>query len=196
MDKTNLRLAEKSPGVAKQSHLRPVAQDPFLHRICAVSARMRSIASRDVLSRHGLDLRDWLVLSGLFELGLGSQRDIVDLTKLDKVAVNRASARLKETGLVGTRPNRLDGRSHLLELSEQGRKVYFSLAAAIEEMERQVLGQFGTAETDQFRRMLSRLEASLEDLDRAGAKLAEAEGPAPTAYGQDQADAAPRSVAA
>ncbi|WP_054530560.1 MarR family transcriptional regulator [Erythrobacter sp. SG61-1L] len=194
MENTNLRLAENGTGVAP--HLRSVTQDPFLHRICAVSARMRSIASRDVLSRHGLDLRDWLVLSGLFELGLGSQRDIVDLTKLDKVAVNRAAARLKETGLVGTRPNRLDGRSHLLELSEQGRRVYFSLASAIEEMERQVLAQFGSAETDQFRWMLARLEASLEDIDRAGAEMAEADGPAPTAYGQDQADTAPRSVAA
>lgn len=194
MDKTNLRLADTASGIASATHLRPVPQDPFLHRICSVSARMRGIASRDVLSGHGLDLRDWLVLSGLFELGLGSQRDLVDLTKLDKVAVNRAAARLKEGDLVEVRPNRLDGRSHLLELSEKGRTIYFAISSEIEEMERLVLAQFSPAETEQFRRMLARLEAALEDVDRAGAE--EVDAAAPTAYGQDQADSKPRSVAA
>ncbi|MCB5423782.1 winged helix-turn-helix transcriptional regulator [Altererythrobacter sp. CC-YST694] len=194
MDKKNLRLADTVSGIANAAHLRPVPQDPFLHRICAVSARMRSIASREVLSQHGLDLRDWLVLSGLFELGLGSQRDLVDLAKLDKVAVNRAAARLKEGDLVEVRPNRLDGRSHLLELSEKGRTIYFAISSEIEEMERLVLAQFSPAETEQFRRMLARLEAALEDVDRAGAE--EADAAAPTAYGQDQADGKPQSVAA
>ncbi len=193
MDKINIIPAA---GASTPARLRLASQDRFLHRLCTVSARMRSIASRDVLSEHNLDLRDWLVLSGLFELGLGSQRDLVDLTKLDKVAVNRAAARLKETDLVETRPNRLDGRSHLIELSEKGREIYFSLAAAIEEMERHVLAQFGTGETEQFRRMLARLEATLEDIDRAGAASEEADLTSPTGYGQDQDIAAPRSVAA
>lgn len=136
--------------------------EPLIQQICALSYRMRQIAVRDVLSTQGLDMRDWQVLSSLGELGLASQREVAVQTKLDKVAVNRSSTRLKERGLVLVRPNKLDGRSHLLELSSKGRKITDCCGIALKELEQEALSCFTPAESETLSALLLRLGMSID----------------------------------
>lgn len=138
------------------------AGEPLLQQICALSYRMRQIAVRDVLGEHGLDMRDWQVLSSLGELGLASQREIAAQTKLDKVAVNRSATRLKESGLVLVRPNKLDGRSHLLELSSKGRKVTDICDTALMALEHEAMSCFTQAESETLSALLLRLGMSID----------------------------------
>ncbi|WEK47838.1 MAG: MarR family winged helix-turn-helix transcriptional regulator [Candidatus Andeanibacterium colombiense] len=134
----------------------------MLHRLCALSHRMRSIAVRDVLSEHQFDLRDWTVLATLDELGSGTQREIVAASNLDKVAVNRAASRLKERHLLVARPNVRDGRSHHLELSDLGRQKLIDCSVALADFEQKALARFGRAELDQVSLFIDRLMASID----------------------------------
>ena len=139
----------------------------FLRRLCTISARLRAIAKREILSHLGLDMRDWVVLSGLLELGPSSQREIAVLTRLDKVAVNRAASRLKELDFVSMLPNDQDRRSHLLELSEEGLHALRSASVAIDAMEKRFLDGFGVEEINQLDHLLSRVESSVMDFEKS-----------------------------
>jgi DNA-binding MarR family transcriptional regulator len=56
----------------------------------------------------------------LGDAGSLTQRDLVQATVMDKVAVNRACKVLEERDLIQRSPNELDGRSHHLELTAAG----------------------------------------------------------------------------
>ena len=137
----------------------------LLHELCAISARMRSIAVKNVLSKYDLDMRDWLVLAALCELGPASQREIVWSTQLDKVAVNRAAARLKDRKLITSCPNERDGRSHILELSETGAEAVTFCATSLVEMERQILSGLSDNDNSGIRRLLRELGKSIDCLE-------------------------------
>jgi len=129
----------------------------MLHQLCTLTHEMRSMAVKQILSEQELDLRDWLTLSTLCELGSGTQRDIARTSGLDKVAVNRAVARLKEKGLVTAQPNLRDGRSHLLELTDLGNAVTLTCSNELVEFERSLLDGFSERERKELRRLLDAL---------------------------------------
>ena len=134
----------------------------MLHRLCTLSHRMRALAVKEIFSEHGLDLRDWMVLLALDELGWGTQRDITKTCNLDKVAVNRAAARLKRQGMLASRPNARDGRSHHLELSHLGRETLVATSAALAAFENKLLAQFGESENEEMSRFIDRLLLSID----------------------------------
>ena len=141
-------------------------QDLLLHRLCAISHQMRSVAVREILSEHDLDMRDWQVLSSVCELGRASQRQVTKATKLDKVAVNRASVRLKDRELVTVHPNVKDGRSHLLSLSPAGKQTVESCANALIAMERKVLNGLTQIDNAGLSDLLDRLADSIDRVER------------------------------
>ena len=87
---------------------------PYLLSIMsnAVSGRI----AQEYRERFALSVPEWRVMAMLGDSGLLTQRDVNELTLMDKVAVNRATKALEERDLVSRRPNVQDGRSHLLEL--------------------------------------------------------------------------------
>ena len=135
----------------------PAGNTLMVERLCMLSHSMRQIAVQEVFGKHGLDMRDWQVLSAIRELGCATQRDVVKLSKLDKVAVNRAAARLKEKELIDSLPNRHDGRSHLLELSKYGESTIQQCTVAIVELERIALSDFTAGECNALANLLDRL---------------------------------------
>ena len=86
----------------------------------AVSGRI----ALEYRSRFGLKVPEWRVMAVLGNAGAVTQRDLAALTLMDKVAVNRACKDLEERGLAWRQPNSKDGRSHLLELTDEGRRMY------------------------------------------------------------------------
>ena len=107
---------------------------PYLLSITsnAVSERI----AREYHSRFGLKIAEWRIMAVLGDTGEATQRELTELTVMDKVAVNRAVKALAERGLVDRAPNRSDGRSHMLELTETGRELHdeiLPLALGLEE---------------------------------------------------------------
>lgn len=134
----------------------------MLHQLCALAHNMRTVAVREILSEQDLDLRDWIALSTLCELGSGTQRDIVKATSLDKVAVNRAVSRLKDKGLVISEPHSSDGRSHVLELTDLGTAIVLDSSNELLAFERSLLESFSEQERGELRRLLGGLTKSIE----------------------------------
>lgn len=121
---------------------------PYLLSITsnAVSERI----AREYHSRFGLRIAEWRVMAILGDTGEATQRDLTQLTVMDKVAVNRACKTLAARELITRAPNRSDGRSHLLELTATGRALHDEILplalgleermlAALTESERQAL---------------------------------------------------------
>ena len=132
----------------------------------AVSGRI----ALEYRSRFGLSVPEWRVMAVLGDTGAMTQRDLTRRTLMDKVAVNRACKVLEERSFVARAPNEQDGRSHLLDLTEEGRSIHAQIMPLAVEMEKRLFNCFDDAEMDVFRNLLSRLrsqvdEFSDEDLD-------------------------------
>ena len=82
----------------------------------ALSNRIAQVYRRE----FGLKITEWRVMAMLGDAGALTQRELTSRTLMDKVAVNRACKVLETRGLARRRPNENDGRSHMLELTEEG----------------------------------------------------------------------------
>lgn len=127
----------------------------------AVSERIAAVYR----SRFSLKVPEWRVMAVLGDAGEATQRDLTALTLMDKVAVNRACKVLEERGLAERRPNRNDGRSHHLALTEQGGAIYDQIMPLAQEMESQLFGGFSEQERHVFRQLLARVRDCAGDFD-------------------------------
>ncbi len=130
----------------------------------AISGRI----AQEYRSRWGLKVPEWRVMAVLGDAGSVTQRELTDLTLMDKVAVNRACKELQERGLIWRQPNVQDGRSHLLELTDSGRDMYGEIMPLAREMERRLLAKFSMEEISAFKSVLLRLKAEVRDLHADG----------------------------
>ena len=70
-----------------------------------------------------------------------------------------------DRGLARRRPNAADGRSHLLELTGEGRRMHDVIMPLAMEMERRLFAGFSDAEVESFRALLGRVREVVDDLD-------------------------------
>ena len=127
----------------------------------AVSGRI----GQEYRQRFGLSVPEWRVMAILGDAGLLTQRELTERTLMDKVAVNRACKVLEDRGLAARTPNEHDGRSHLLDLTGQGREVHAQIMPLATEMERRMFACFDKGELQQFRQFLDRVRSQVDDLD-------------------------------
>ena len=127
----------------------------------AVSGRI----AQEYRQHFGLSVPEWRVMAVLGDSGSLTQRDLTQRTLMDKVAVNRACKVLEERGLAARTPNVQDGRSHHLDLTEEGRVMWGQIMPLALEMERRVFAGFSAEEVDQFRKLLDRVRAHVGELD-------------------------------
>ena len=130
----------------------------------AVSGRI----SQEYRSRFGLKVPEWRVMAVLGDSGALTQRQLTAQTLMDKVAVNRACKELEERGLASRQPNAMDGRSHLLELTEDGLRMHGEIMPLALEMERRLLSSFAEEEIAGFKALLVRLKEEVRDLHAEG----------------------------
>ena len=126
----------------------------------AVSGRI----ALEYRARFGLSIPEWRAMAVIGDFGPLTQRDLTHLTVMDKVAVNRACKVLEDRGLALRRPNEADGRSHLLELSEEGRRMHDVIMPLALEMERKLFADFTAEERAIFRSLLERVRSKVENL--------------------------------
>ena len=108
-------------------------------------------------ARYGLKIPEWRVMAVLGDAGARTQRELVDATRMDKVAVNRACKVLEDRGLVRRNPNQRDGRSHHLELTGPGKAMHGEIMPHALDMERRLFAHVDPAELARFRTLLARI---------------------------------------
>lgn len=127
----------------------------------AVSGRI----SDEYYLRFGLRIPEWRIMAVLGDAGALTQRELVGATLMDKVAVNRACKVLEDRGLIERTPNSTDRRSHLLELTGEGRDIHGRVMPLTEEMYERVFSVLDQGERDMFKAMLNRVRERVRTID-------------------------------
>src|SRR5690606_1941895 len=83
---------------------------------------------------------------------------IVARTAMDKVTVSRAAHGLVTRHLVGRAAHEVDGRSHILALTDQGRDLHAEIAPLALAYEAALMAGLTPAEVETLKRLLVRLE--------------------------------------
>ena len=139
------------------------------YQLSVASNAVSGLIAERYRKRFGLKIAEWRIMAVLGDRGEAggpmTQRALTAATVMDKVAVNRAVKVLEERGLVGRVPNPDDGRSHLLELTGEGRAIHAEVMPLARATERELLAGLAPGEEATLRRLLAGLRA------RAGALM-------------------------
>lgn len=127
------------------------------YRISITSNAVSDLIAREYRSRFGLKIPEWRVMAVLGDVGEATQRQLVAATRMDKVAVNRATKTLAERLLIARAPNMNDGRSHHVALTDAGRALYGEIMPLAIQMESALLEVFSADEQAQFSALLDKL---------------------------------------
>lgn len=138
------------------------------YQLSITSNAVSSLIAERYRKRFGLKITEWRVMAVLGDAGLAgagkrsgggrlTQRDLTELTLMDKVAVNRACKVLEERGLVRRAANVADGRSHLLELTSEGEAIHREVMPLARATERELFEGFAAEEEAMLRTMLERM---------------------------------------
>lgn len=117
--------------------------------------------------RFGIKTTEWRIMAVLGDAGPRTQRELCQLTLMDKVPVNRACKVLELRGLAARRPNTRDGRSHLLELTREGRAVHARIMPLAEAIEAELFSVLSESDRSEFSRMLMQVRQGAGDFDPA-----------------------------
>ncbi len=127
----------------------------------AVSSRI----AEQYRSRFGLTVPEWRIMAVLGEGGSLTQRELVRLTLMDKVAVNRAVKGLAHQDLVARRPNTSDRRSHQLMLTSQGQAMHGRIMPLAKAIEARLFASFSPQERRDLRALLLRVRTAADGLE-------------------------------
>lgn len=134
------------------------------YRISITSNAVSDLIAREYRTRFGLKIPEWRLMAVLGDVGEATQRELVAATRMDKVAVNRATKTLGERGLIQRAPNMNDGRSHHLALTAAGQALYAEIMPLALQMEAQVLAVLDDDEQTQLASLLGKLLGRADDL--------------------------------
>ena len=127
----------------------------------AVSSRI----ARLYRTRFGLSTLEWRIMAVLGDGGAMSQRQLAQATLMEKVPVSRACKALEDKGLALRRPNDRDGRSHLLELSGEGRAVHGKIMPLARRAEAELFAALDEDDRTELRRLLALLREAAGSFD-------------------------------
>ena len=144
------------------------------YQLSVASNAVSSLIAERYRKRFGLKIPEWRVMAVLGDSGEGAgpmtQRELTAATVMDKVAVNRAVKVLEERGLIARVPNPVDGRSHLLELTGDGRSIHAEIMPLARATERELLAGLAPVEEDVLRALLAGLRRRAAELSPANSK--------------------------
>ena len=147
------------------SHRFPPLADFLPYRLSITSNAVSGHISGEYHARSGLKVSEWRVMAILGDRDSATQRDLVEATLMDKVAVNRACRVLEERGLISRTPNASDGRSHHLELTATGVALYDEIMPLTRMMERRIFETLTQREQDQLMIILKKLMQRVDELN-------------------------------
>jgi DNA-binding MarR family transcriptional regulator len=130
----------------------------LLHR---AAQGMRGAAEKEC-ERHGIQLRDYIVLSALrLEANL-TQLELGKALALDKTTLTFQLDRLEKRGLVVRRADPTDRRSRFPDSTAAGRAVQSKVEVALSDAQRTLLSRFPSQEQRALRLMLCQLIEEVE----------------------------------
>jgi DNA-binding MarR family transcriptional regulator len=134
-------------------------------RILGIARRLRRLLD-ETLSGHGLSHGEWKVLSSLRWAGLPYRRSAGELARiadLSSGAMTNRLDRLEGVGLVRRVPDPDDRRGVLVELTDQGRRLWENAIGAQAEKEALLASALTKRELEQLNALLRRVMVEFEE---------------------------------
>ena len=141
------------------------------YRLSVASNAVSGLIARAYQDRFGLTIPQWRLIAVLAESGGLTQGQIVTRTMMDKVTVSRAAQGLAQRHLVDRADHHADGRSHVLTLAAQGRRLYAEIAPLALAYETALIAGLAPEDVMLLRRLLGKLESAAAALAGEGAPL-------------------------
>src|SRR5262249_30381374 len=142
-----ISLASKRPTVVlitpQRKKLKLNQYLPF--RLSVTSNAVSQLIARAYEERFGLTIPQWRLLAVLADEGPMTPQKLCGYTLMDKVTVMRAGQGLLNRKLVNRLPNPRDGRSHCLEMTSAGERLYAEVAPLALRYEETLLQGFDKA---------------------------------------------------
>jgi len=145
---------------------RPVLDlESFLpYRLSVLTNTISGVLAEAYGKRYGLSISEWRVMAILGRFPGSSAGEVAERAAMDKVAVSRAVSRLLEAGRIRRRFADADRRRSILELSDEGWRVYGNITPTILSYESELLSGLSRDEKRQLDRLLSRLAGKAREL--------------------------------
>ncbi len=158
------RPSQRPPDRAERtaSSTAPSADSEITWLLHRAAQRMRS-ATGEQAERHGIALRDYIVLSALHLTPNLTQVELAKTLGLDKTTLMSQLDRLEQRGLVVRRSDLRDRRARIPEITEEGQTVRARVARACADVEAAALSSAGPDQQTLFRRMLVDIIGDTED---------------------------------
>jgi len=142
-------------------------QEYLPYRLSVAANAVSGLIARGYESRFALRIPQWRLVAVLADEGPLTQQSLCGRTIMDKVTVMRAAQGLLRRRLVRRLPNERDGRSHRLQLTAAGRRLYQQIVPLALEYQARLLTGFEREEVLRLEAMLKRLEACAVSLQQA-----------------------------
>jgi DNA-binding MarR family transcriptional regulator len=123
---------------------------------------MRSVTGEQA-EKHGIQLRDYIVLSALDKTPDLTQAELGKALGLDKTTLMSQLDRLERMGLVVRRTDPRDRRARIPEITKAGNALRAKVASACDRAEAAVFDGFSQGHVQIFRRMLFDIIGDSED---------------------------------
>jgi len=107
-----------------------------------------------------IDIPEWRLIAVLAERSELNQQSLGEATRMDKLTVSRAAARLAKRGLIVRRTSELDRRNQLLSLSDDGRTLYDGVAPKALEIEKTIFARLSERQRAELGTILHEIEAA------------------------------------
>jgi DNA-binding MarR family transcriptional regulator len=135
------------------------------YRLSILSNRISQTIAGAYARRFGLGITEWRVIAVLGRYPGLSANAVAARTAMDKVAVSRTVARLLERGVLQRDTHDDDRRRSVLELSQDGYRIYDEVVPAALEYERRLLAPLDADERAQLDRLLRKLNEGVAHMD-------------------------------
>jgi DNA-binding MarR family transcriptional regulator len=120
-------------------------------------------ATGEQAEKHGIQLRDCIVLSALHMTPNLTQVEVGRALGLDKTTLMSELDRLERTGFVVHRSDPRDRRARIPKITKEGNALHAKVASACASVEGAVLSTFTRDQVQIFRRMLFEIIEDSED---------------------------------
>ena len=139
--------------------------DDYLpYRLSVASNAVSGLIARAYQDRFGLTVPQWRLICVLAEDGPLTQGQLVARTVMDKVTVSRAAQGLVRRRLVSRAEHKADGRSHVLALPAEGRRLHGEIAPLALAYEAALIAGLTPDDVALIKRLLVRLQSAAGQL--------------------------------
>jgi len=111
----------------------------FPYQFSILAQQMSEYIAQIYRHEYGLSRFEWRALAAIAQKEHITAKDIMQITRLDKMQVSRAITKLTDSGYLTQQANPDDRRSTTLSLSESGQNIYQEIVPKVLEQEKALL---------------------------------------------------------